>query len=254
MTDIRKYKDSFGFIVAKSGSRLKSSFFTSLYYLSLYLDSVSMRKWYKKDFAKLLNKLKDDEFSGKFKSHPKQVGHQPFVSDNMSLPLLITLGAYNFKSELWAFFIFWLKGGVRKSEEPYFVGDRRGVAFKLPSRNTDFIGPFIRAFRAWYLWPVLFICDIQLLFNSLQIRTRKETNTDFTHLSKILQAKEVLPTPFSYFARVVYKKRLFSIAPSGASYIPKNSIQSALLNYCGQGNYENPPLDEAFRNIVELRL
>lgn len=78
--------------------------------------------------------------------------------------------------------------------------------------NKDFMGPadagnYIRAFKAWYLWPILLVCDLALVAETvIRIDAKLSDNSDdLNHTVLLLQARKVLPTPVSFVARKLYK-------------------------------------------------
>jgi hypothetical protein len=115
-------------------------------------------------------------------------------------------------------------------------------------------GRFIRAFGFWFLYPLLFICDLPLIVNALIIcfwlaRTPSRwrtwpaskfswlywltnqyppnsqgapqspygpsnTSNDINFIGDLAQAQKVYPTPISFLARKIYKH----FRPNGAEY------------------------------------
>lgn len=80
-------------------------------------------------------------------------------------------------------------------------------------QNWDMPGPadvssYIRAFNAWYLYPILLFTDFAFVVESL-IRveaTLGDTSDDINHTLQLLQAQYKFPTPVSLLARKIYKK------------------------------------------------
>ncbi len=104
-------------------------------------------------------------------------------------------GYYEFKDVL--SYIFW---GVIKNFSRFPNGD---IAF-----INDY-GRFIRAFKLWYLWPLLFILDLPMPINSI-IRVIKgkasldDVGDDINHIGDLAQAQKTYPTLISLLARKIY--------------------------------------------------
>jgi hypothetical protein len=178
--------------------------------------------------------------------------------------LLVVMGCYKMNKILLRSLGRWLlrfmfmtntrRNGATKENhgEAYGRDKRRNYNWKLPDWSPTFIGVYIRAFRAWYLWPLLLICDLELLFSAIKkLKWGSKSGDDFNFISRILQAREFLPTPISYLARVVYRRRERIEAPDKAEYYPLNGPQSAILHYCMRGNAKYPPLDLLYKPIIE---
>lgn len=81
-------------------------------------------------------------------------------------------------------------------------------------QNRDFTNPntvsvYIRAFRAWLLWPLMLITDWGLVVSSINriVKARNpDESDDNNHVARLAQAQEILPTPISWIARKIYKK------------------------------------------------
>jgi hypothetical protein len=83
---------------------------------------------------------------------------------------------------------------------------------RFPNGDIAFIndyGRFIRAFRCWWLYPVLFLCDIPIVVNSIIrcIAGRNPNNVgdDVNHIGDLAQCQKIYPTPVSFLARKLYK-------------------------------------------------
>lgn len=118
--------------------------------------------------------------------------------------------------------------------------------------NLSTIGIYIRAFRAWYLWPLLCLLDLQLLFNAFSIWVKAMRNPDHSddlnHIARLVHAQAVLPTPVSWLARKLYKL----IRPKGPlSHAEPSAIMAALRWYFRASNGGNPELAELYRPLVE---
>lgn len=75
----------------------------------------------------------------------------------------------------------------------------------LPSPED--LGAYIRSFKAWYLYPVLWVTDC-FLFGETVIRIYApltDVSDDINHTLRLLQAQYIYPTLMSLLARKVYK-------------------------------------------------
>lgn len=90
---------------------------------------------------------------------------------------------------------------------------------RFPNKDIAFIndyGRFIRSFRTWYLYPLLLICDVPLIVNSI-IRIIKgkldpdNVGDDINHIGDLAQAQHVYPTPISWFARKIYRRGEYAL-------------------------------------------
>lgn len=101
-------------------------------------------------------------------------------------------------------------------------------------------GLYIRAFKAWYLYPALLVGDTFMLANSL-IRLYKGKNTDdvsddVNHTLILLQAQYHMATPISFLARKLYK-------------LIKGGIQTRWSWYFRPETGANP-FDELYRDLI----
>lgn len=89
-------------------------------------------------------------------------------------------------------------------------------------QNNDWFGPavYIRAFKWYWLWPLLCIFDLAILVNSLIaiglipkyhydkkkfLRiTEDEVDIDINHTIDLIYARKFMPTPISWLARKLY--------------------------------------------------
>jgi hypothetical protein len=117
---------------------------------------------------------------------------------------------------------------------------------RFPNGDIAFIndyGRFIRAFRTWYLYPLLFLCDIPIVVNSIIrcIAGRDPNNVgdDVNHIGDLAQCKNVYPTPVSFLARKIYKW----FRPFG--------VQHALDWYFRDASGGNPEFADLWAPIVK---
>ena len=140
----------------------------------------------------------------------------------------------------------------------------RNYSWKLPDVGITLLPLFIRAFRVRLLWPVLCITDLELLIGSiLAVNFPDPDQSDENNfILRTLQAKYFLGTPFSWYARAIYRtrphQRELGINPkTKRTYTPLNPLyetdsgpQSAAQYYF---RYEknDPPLDLLSKDEVE---
>lgn len=82
---------------------------------------------------------------------------------------------------------------------------------RFPNGDIAFVndyGRFIRALDAWYLWPLLLVCDTPLIVNSIirciKGRNYDDVGDDVNHIGDLAQCQYNLPTPVSWIARKIY--------------------------------------------------
>ena len=70
-------------------------------------------------------------------------------------------------------------------------------------------GYYIRSYKAWYLYPLLLLLDIDLLINSLiwlyKFKHVPKDTDILNHTNSLLQAKWTMGTPISWLARKILK-------------------------------------------------
>ncbi len=62
---------------------------------------------------------------------------------------------------------------------------------------------FIRSFRAWYLYPLLILLDLELFFGAIIWRFAPKNNIAMNHTLSQLQSMDRFPTPVSWLARMI---------------------------------------------------
>jgi hypothetical protein len=118
---------------------------------------------------------------------------------------------------------------------------------RFPNGDIAFIndyGRFIRAFKAWYLYPLLFLCDIPIVVNSI-IRCiagcdPNNVGNDVNHIGDLAQCQKVYPTPVSFLARKLYK------------WFRSNGAQYALAWYFRAASGGNPEFAALWAPIVSM--
>lgn len=116
---------------------------------------------------------------------------------------------------------------------------------RFPNNDIAFIndyGRFIRAYRFWLLWPLLLICDLAVLVNSIILlfysMNLNNVGNDINHIGDLAQAQNVLATPVSWLARKIYKLR-------------RGGPQYALDWYFRAASGGNPEFAELWAPIVK---
>ncbi len=137
-------------------------------------------------------------------------------------------------------------------------GKRKIVQGDIPS-PLDW-GYFIRALGWWWAYPLILISDLFLLLSSIIIVKESKldpdkTTDDLGHIAALLQAKNSLPTPISWFARIVYSGRL-NAGKDIANRLPGFGPQTALDHYFRQEKdiTDSPPINELFLPFLEREL
>ena len=125
-------------------------------------------------------------------------------------------------------------------------------------QNADYLGPshlgeYIRAFRAWPLYPVLFITDWGLVLSSLDIAIRNrdvpDEVDDNNHLMALIQASGRFPTPVSFFAQKIYRKmRPLNLGNSNLG--ETDPAQGAISWYHRKASGGNPFIAELYRPAI----
>ena len=139
-----------------------------------------------------------------------------------------------------------------------FPGLKDSPKYNYDDRPGDpapmFATLFIRAFRAWYLYPILLILDIELILGALfdfNLEYINRTGDDINFVVRLLQAKETYPTPFSYLARRIYAKRphLKKFHPD-FKFDTECAALSTMEYYC-RPIKGDPPLHKLFGPLIE---
>ncbi len=125
-------------------------------------------------------------------------------------------------------------------------------------QNKDYLGPshlgeYLRAFKAWPLYPVLFFTDVGLLVSSVDIAVRARLDgdnvDDNNHLMALIQSKQVMPTPLSWLASRIYKD--FRPLNLGNQVLgEEDPVQGALSWYHRAESGGNPFIAELYRPAI----
>lgn len=228
-TGVLLHLDENGLIVQADGDGGDTAQRTGMFYY-LYND--------REGFTRALDQLEVD--SGIYVRHPIQEGFRSDprrFSRDQQRPLTIALGKYGMTDRLWRMF--------------------SGQMLRMGKyQNLDVIGPigigeYIRAFNAKFFYPVLLLTDINLFLSSfyLVIEASFDPNSvdDNNHVMTLLQARDVMPTPFGWLAMRVYMK--FRPRNYGNTILGKSDpVHGALAWYHRLGSGGNPYLGDALYN------
>lgn len=117
---------------------------------------------------------------------------------------------------------------------------------------------YIRGFdMGWWLYPLLCLFDVDLLVNSalkvVASKNQKEAD-DLNHMVSLIYALKKYPTPFSWLAKMVYKRR--GLASPHPEYPNESFGPQSALNYYfrGTGQNQGPRLNEVYKPILDRYL
>lgn len=224
--------DRYGLIVQSDGDGGDTAQRTGMFYF-MYDDVVA--------FERALDQLEVQP--GIYVRHPYQHGFRSDPSEfsrDQQRALVIAMGAYGMHDRL---------ARLAKAHALRFG----------KYQNRDIIGPshvgeYIRAFSARHLYPVLLLTDSVLLVNSVRIvlwyRSDTDHSDDNNHVMSLAQSRYVMPTPFSWLARKVYKTFR---PPNEGNFRKGESLpaQGALAWYHRAENGGNPLIAETYRAVID---
>ena len=77
--------------------------------------------------------------------------------------------------------------------------------------SKDILGPhhwgvLIRANHKWFLYPLLWLCDIALFVNTIIMIKQQDAGRCLHNWYFILQAEDICPTLFGWLSKLIYKK------------------------------------------------
>jgi hypothetical protein len=138
--------------------------------------------------------LSDLCVNGKYIRYPGQWDNPADTSRDQLVSNIRAMGYYEFKPDLKN-----ILGQIFKNWSRYPNGD---IAFLQDYAR------FARAFKAWWLYPVMLLGDIFLFGNTL-VRIWKGMNyddvgDDINHIGDLAQARNYCGTPISWLARLFY--------------------------------------------------
>lgn len=218
--------DAHGFIVQANGDGGDTAQRTGMLFFQ-YRDEEA--------FSKALDQL--EIAPGIYVRHPYQSGFRNDpnrFSRDQQRALVIAMGSYGMNDRLWR---------LAKAHLSRF-GKYQNLDYLGPSH----LGEYLRAFRAWPVYPVLMLTDLGLVISSLDIAfTRDKDNVDDNnHVMALIQASQTLPTPVSWFASRLYKN--FRPVNFGNEFLGEvDPAQGALSWYHREESGGNPFIGEAYR-------
>ena len=196
---------------------------------------------------------------GKFIRHPdrdKWYSNTKTFSRDQLIPMLCAMGMYQNKKELKAFIWDHLKRGLlfmpnTKRNWAYPPGHPEWRHDKpWDDKAPDPTGPeiwamLIRAMRAWYLYPLLPVFDLEALLSSIiKVFHREKSRSGHigdhrNHMLSLMFSSVVYPTPVSYLARLIYKW--------------SHNVQDVADKWWSERRKE-PPMNELLRPLIEKYL
>ena len=260
MRTFGKYKDRYSLIVTSEGDGGDTSFWMGHYYTALYLNHANMRASNRTEFDHVLKKLDVPGEPGNYRRHPdkaKWYSDPDRMSRDQMTALLIAMGFYKLNTRLKDALHRWLKRGMfmtntRRNHATPNGTNGKSYSWKLPDWSPTFGGVFIRAFGNKYLYPLLFIYDLELLLSALKATfAASKSGDDLNYLARTVQAREVLPTPISYLARLIYKYGRQWMQYPSPGYEAINGPQSAIIYYCSRGGWKYPPMDLVWKTTLD---
>jgi hypothetical protein len=175
--------------------------------------------------------------------HPHQIDYRSDpsrFSRDQQRPLVIAMGKYRMNDRLWRL----AKAHLMR------LGKYQNFDFAGPSH----VGEYVRAFRARALYPLLFVTDLGLVFDSIDLAVTSQFNPDSTddnnHVLALLQAQDIMSTPVSWVARKIYKN--FRAPNLGnTTFGETNTAQGALIWYHRADQGANPLIAEGYRGLLQ---
>jgi len=182
------YYDSNGLIVQKDGDGGDTAGREGDYYFHLGLTG-----YVHTDFDTVLANLQLSP--GVFIRNPIKYNDPKDFSRDQTIPLILAMGEMERYETLRH--LFW---NQCKRFGFYPNGD---------IGSFEDLGYYIRAFKAWYLYPALILGDIEMLGESIiriiKSKDLNDTSDDINHTLALLQAQHHFATPISWLARKIYK-------------------------------------------------
>jgi len=132
-------------------------------------------------------------------------------SRDMYKPYIMACGLWD-KKQLWRMIkghakrLFLLANNSRQNGATKFNHSENGYSYapKMP----DLTGPkvwncYLRALNKWYLWPLVFLFDIELLAGAINWKFFKKSNLAQNQCAEQVYATKRLPTPFSWLSNKI---------------------------------------------------
>lgn len=239
------YIDKYSLVVHKDGGG-DSGQRTSMRMIGIYCRGITpyMEVLHVNDFKRALNAtevawgvyIRHPESTAAWHSDPKE------FSRDQQTPLVIALGMYAMWWRLLKLFI-------------------RHMSRFGKYQNRDWMGPehfgqYIRAFGPWAmaLWPVLFLTDIAMIIGVIircwqAEKDPDDVGDDLNQICSLIQARDSLPTPFSWIARKYYVKN--RPTNCGSLMWGCHRVQGTVKWYFREDQPSGPPpMDELFEPVI----
>jgi hypothetical protein len=177
---------------------------------------------------------------GIYVRHPYQAGFRNDpnrFSRDQQRALVIAMGSYRMDDRLWR---------LAKAHLARF-GKYQNLDYLGPSH----LGEYLRAFRAWPVYPLLLITDVGLVVSSIDIALTKDKDNvdDNNHVMALVQASQTMPTPISWLATRLYKK--YRPINFGNEILGESDpVQGALSWYHRAESGGNPFISEMYRSSL----
>jgi hypothetical protein len=158
-------------------------------------------------------------------------------------PMVITLGKVAHDN---SFAMEVLKDTFKVHIKRFFFYQNKDV----PMLTTP--GLYIRAFKAYWAYPLLLLLDVGFLGATLEnlVRTNPDDVDDDNNIMRMLQSCQIMPTPLSWLERKLYtltrKKNNGNLIKG-----EKSPVMGALVWKHRAESNGNPEIAEAYRLIVE---
>lgn len=214
-------------------------------------------------YVKVISLLNDPNHNGLIRRYPDPTywgGLSDRLSRDQSVPNVIAMGFLS-RDKLKDFFFAHLKYRAllfltnTRNNWAWPPGDARYNAndykWKLPDLTLgSFHAMYIRSFNCKWLYPLLYILDLDLLGSAIikvAFYAKDATNNDdLNHLMVQYQADLVMPTLWSKIAKWVYKKRAYPTNSGNAT-----NVAQATMNAYFRGNNPGPALEQVYQEINE---
>lgn len=219
------FLDSNGLIVQKDGDGGDTAGREGDYWFNIGLANSKGEASSAPEFKRVLELLQVSP--GVFVRNPVHYNDPKDFSRDQTMPLILAMG------EMKEYGI--LKETLKQQLKRFTFYQNRDIA------TPQDWGYYIRAFRAWYLYPVLLVGDLFMLTNSV-IRCIKgndnDTSDDINHTLSLLQAQHVLQTPIGWLARKIYVT------------FRKGGVQNAWDNYFNPASGANN-FNEIYSDLIK---
>jgi hypothetical protein len=258
---VSSYRDQYGLIVQQDKDGGDASHRIGVYYYGLHLiykDDATSQKEVKEKFNKDLDKIKIGP--GQFVRHPdpkKWYSDPRNFTRDQTTPLVIAMGAFDRKDDLWSNFKNLVKNwGFYPNDLKNWTNEPKSLPFDYNdiAGIADY-GTYIRSFKAYAFYPYLLFSDVSLLGNSL-VRTffsyfdKTDSSDDLLFTLLLLQSDEVMPTPFSKMSKFIYTYAKAKVLPPINGYKSDLPIQTS-WDYYFRKEATAPPLDDVYRCVIE---